>query len=138
MQFEHATHSLAPKDGKPPIPAYMEFTPDNGQCFQILTSGSRRHAVLQPIRGDLARIPINGEDVEPLREATALRDDKKLLEIIRKYIQTRGLGLKPSKPDSLHGTVHTVPEGSIMYRGRVPHPLQDELEELPIPRVAGQ
>jgi hypothetical protein len=134
MQFERATHSLAPKDGRPATPACMEFTPDNGQYFHMVSSGFRRNPELQPVRGDLARAPINGEDVVPLLEAKTSGDNKKLLELIRKYIQTRGLGLNPEKPDSLQGTIHSMPEGSIMLKGRVPYPIKDELEELPLPR----
>jgi hypothetical protein len=136
MQLESVKDSLAPKEGRPAIPAYMEFTPDERQCFQIIKASGRRHkARIAPARGDLLRVPIDGVDVIPLREAKASNNDKELLRIIRQYVQTRGLGLKASI-DSLQGTHHTLPEGSIMFSGKVAHRLQGELDEIPLPLMS--
>jgi hypothetical protein len=135
MQFESIIHSKAPRDGKPAEPAYMVFRPDAGFYFQILTTGKRHTASLQPLNADCAHIPINGEDVQPLLESKKSREDDELLRIIRKYVQTKGLGLRASS-DSLHGTVHTVPEESVLFNGKVRHSLgQDEFNELPLPKL---
>jgi hypothetical protein len=135
MQFERIIDSKAPKDGKPAEPAYMIFSPDDGQFFQLIGSGKRRTPSIEVIRGSEARIPINGEDVTPLREAKSTRNDDDLLGIIRKYVQTQGIGLRPPATDSLSGTVHTVPEGAELLTGRARYNVDGQFNELPLPKT---
>jgi|GEM_PF-4644959 len=136
MQFEHIIDSKAPNEGRPAEPAYMVFSPDEGQYFQHISSGKRHTPKIKVNRGDQLRVPINGEDVTPIREAKRTLDDDELLRLIRKYVQTRGLGLRMQKQrdNPLSGTVHTLPEGTTMHRGRVRYDVDQEVNELPLPK----
>lgn len=134
MEYKYVKPAQSATENREAKPPYMVFGPDDDECFQMLTSGQRRKAKPTNVFADKAFIPISEEDVTPLQEAKIMGDDAKLLKVIRKYVQTHGLGLG-AQADSLNGTTHTVPEGSYLLSGRVRHDVQGlEFNEVPAPK----
>lgn len=119
-----------------PDPAYMRFVPDGGKHFSTWTSGARHRPKLGKVKDcTAAQVPIEDEDVEPLGEALRERNYGEMLRIIRKYVQTKGLG---PNSDPMEGSVHEVPDDTILYKGRARvAKAQGYFSELSYPNTTG-
>lgn len=118
VQLEKIIPGQTPENavpGRDPEPPYMKFRPDRGNYFGRWTSGPRRDPELRRIRATGAFVPIAEVDVDPLKDALENRNKDEILRIIRKYVQTTGLG-QGSHP--LEGSVHEVPDGTYLSKGR--------------------
>jgi hypothetical protein len=115
-----ANHPKSPKnlEGQP-VPS-MYFEPDEEHHFQMIISDLKSGNV-RPQSFDASSIPISPEDEEPMRKALAeLRagGPDNLLPLIRKFVATIGVPMDKVGSDSLSGSVHNVPDGSLLWRSK--------------------
>jgi hypothetical protein len=134
MQLESRPHAQNPAevpDGVKVEPAYITFVPDEGEYFLSETIVRKAITVEGGVTLD---VPIADEDADPLREAKERKDNIEVLRIVRKYVQTKGMDFNVPDSHPLRGSVHEVPLGSRIKRGksgRARFPVFGVVNELP-------
>jgi hypothetical protein len=87
-----------------------------------LVAGKRADAV-EPQIGYHALVPIEELDADPLSEALLAHNDEMILNIVRKYVQTRSL--------NLNGFAHSTPKGTLLRNSNFATPIKNGFKEMP-------